>query len=239
MRNIPTLTHRELSTQFYSPIAYIVITIFLVISGIFFISDNFTSGGEASVRDIFGNYMPLILVFILPMLTMRLMSEEYRSGTIETLMTAPVNDAEVILGKFFGAVLFYFVLLASTLVYPIVVSLYGPLDVGLTLSCYVGLMLVGSLYIAVGIFFSSCTRNQVIAVLCSFVLLAVFTFLVHYIGQQQEGVVRVVMQHLSIISHFQDFSRGLVDITHVVFFLSSTCLFLFFAVKILEFRRWR
>jgi ABC-2 type transport system permease protein len=239
MRNVATLTQRELSSQFFSPIAYIVITIFLVISGIFFMSDNFRPGADASVRVIFGNYLPLVLVFILPMLTMRLLSEEYRGGTIETLMTAPVNDAEVILGKFLGAFLFYVILLATTLIYPILVSMYGPLDIGLTVSCYVGLLLIGALYIAVGLFFSALTRNQVIAVLCSFVLLAVFTFLMDFLGQKQEGTIRIVLQHLSILSHYQDFARGLVDATHVVFYLTGTCLFLFFSVKVLEFRRWR
>ncbi len=239
MRNITTLTQRELTTQFYSSIAYIVIAIFLLVSGIFFARDNFVPGGEASVRVLLGSYMPLLLVFILPMLTMRILSEEFRGGTIETLMTAPVNDAEVIVGKFLGAFLFYFVMLLSTLVFPIIVANSGPLDVGLTMSTYIGLLLIGSLYISVGVFFSACTRNQVIAVLCSFVFLAVFTFLALYLAEDCEGVLRVILQHLSIVSHYQDFARGLVDTNHVVFFLSSTALFLFLGTKVLEFRRWR
>jgi gliding motility-associated transport system permease protein len=239
MRNIGTLTQRELSAQFYSPIAYVVIAIFLGVSGIFFVSANFKPGAEASVRVLFGGYMPLILVFVLPMLTMRMMSEEFRSGTIETLMTAPVRDADVIVGKFLGAFLFYIVMLASTLIFPILVACFGPIDVGLTFSAYVGLALVGGLYIAVGIFFSTCTRNQVIAVLCSFVFLAILTFLAEFLATSQEGLVRIVLQQLSIMSHYHDFARGLVDTNHVIFFVSSTGLFLFLAVKALEFRRWR
>ncbi len=239
MRNVGTLTQRELAAQFYSPIAYGVIAIFLLVSAIFFVNDNFLPGKESSVRILLGSYMPLILVFILPMLTMRVLSEEFRSGTIETLMTAPVHDAEVILGKFFGSLLFYLVMLATTLVYPFIVSRFGPLDLGLALCTYLGLLLVGALYIAVGVFFSACTRNQVLAVLCSFVFLAVFTFLANYLAQSQEGVVRVLLQHLSIMSHYQDFARGLLDTGHVIFFVSSTALFLFFGAKVLEFRRWR
>ena len=106
-------------------------------------------------------------------------------------------------------------------------------------STYIGLLVVGSLYISVGVFFSACTRNQVIAVLCSFVFLAVFTFLANYLGRSQEGVLRVVLQHLSIVAHYQDFARGLLDTNHITFFLTSTGLFLFFGVKALEFRRWR
>lgn len=239
MKNIGTLTQRELSVLFYSPVAYVVIAIFLIISGIFFGSDNFQPGAEASVRVLFGSYLPLILVFILPMLTMRLLSEEFRSGTIETLMTAPVTETDVIVGKFLGALLFYGVMLATTLIYVVLIALYGPLDKGLVVSTYVGLILLGGLYTAVGLFFSACTRNQVIAVLCSFVLLAVLTFLANWMAGQQEGTIRVILQQVSIMSHYQDFARGLIDLNHVVYFVSSTALFLFFAVKVLESRRWR
>jgi ABC-2 type transport system permease protein len=130
-------------------------------------------------------------------------------------------------------------MLATTLVYVVIVALFGPLDKGLVVSTYVGLVLLGSLYTAVGVFFSACTRNQIIAVLSSFVLLAILTFLANWLAGQQEGLVRVVLQHLSIMSHYQDFARGLIDTNHVIYFLSSTGLFLFFAVKVLEFRRWR
>lgn len=239
MRNIATLTQRELSTQFFSPIAYIVIAVFLGLSGLFFVNENFLPGAESSVRVLFASYMPLILVFILPMLTMRVMSEEYRSGTIETLMTAPVHDAEVIVAKFLGTLLFYIIMLATTLIYPILVACYGTLDVGQAMSTYFGMILLGGLYISVGVFFSACTRNQVIAVLCSFVLLAILTFLAQYLAEKLEGTVRVVLQHLSIMFHYQDFARGLVDTNHITYFVSGTALFLFFAAKVLEFRRWR
>ena len=238
MRNILTLTGRELSSQFFSPIAYVVIAVFLVVSGIFFGAETFQAGGEASCRALF-QVLPVILVFVLPMLTMRLMSEEYRNGTIESLMTAPVRDIEVILGKFFGSFMFFLVLLTTTLVYPVLVGMYGPLDVGLAFASYVGLALLGALYIAVGLFFSTCTRNQVIAVLCSFVFLAILTLLADYLSRNFEGTLRVVMQQVSLLAHYQDYARGLIDTNHTVFFVTSTGLFLFFAVKVLEFRRWR
>ncbi len=236
--NVATLTGRELSAQFFSPIAYVVIAVFLVVSGIFFGAETFQPGGEASCRALF-QVLPIILVFVLPMLTMRLMSEEYRNGTIESLMTAPVRDLEVILGKFLGSFIFFLVLLGSTLIYPLLVSVWGPLDMGLAFSSYVGLALMGALYIAVGLFFSTCTRNQVIAVLCSFVLLAILTLLADYLARSFEGTLRVVLQQVSLLAHYQDFARGLIDTNHTLFFVTSTALFLFFAVKVLEFRRWR
>lgn len=239
MRNIVTVAQRELNSQFFSPIAYGVITSFLVLTGIWFWMTTMTPGAESSVRLVFGPLILLVMLFVLSLMTMRLLSEEFRSGTIETLMTAPVSDAEVIVGKFLAVLVFYVILLASTVIYPILVAMYGSLDVGLTVSCYVGLLLVGALYSAVGVFFSTCTRNQVVSGLCSFVVLAIFTFLSSYIGQSQEGTIRVVLQHLSITDHYQGFLRGLLDTSHMIFFLSMTGLFLFLAVKALEFRRWR
>jgi len=239
MRNIVTLAQRELGTQFYSPVAYGVIALFLVLGGILFWLMSFLPGAEASVRNVFGPWMLLLLVFILSMLTMRLMSDEYRSGTIETLMTAPVTDAEVIVGKFLSALVFYVLMLATTLVYPILLGMYGRLDVGLTVACYVGLLLAGALYISVGMFFSACTRSQLVAGMSSFVVLSIFTFLASFIGRSQEGMVRVVLQHLSVTDHYEGFLRGLVDTSNVIFFLSGSVLFLFLAVKVLEFRRWR
>ncbi|MCH7814648.1 MAG: ABC transporter permease subunit [Planctomycetes bacterium] len=239
MQNIGTLTRRELCVFFYSPIAYVVMAVFLAVTGIFFAKDNFLPGGEASLRVTFGNYLPVILVFVVPMLTMRLLSEEFRAGTIETLMTAPVSETDVVLGKFCGTLIFYLAMLVTTLLHVILVAVYGPLDLGLLACTYVGLILLGGLYISVGLFFSACTRNQVIAVLCSFVLLAIFTFLANYLAGDQEGTVRVVLQHLSIVAHFQDFARGLFDLNHLIFFVSTTGLFLFLTVKVLESRRWR
>ncbi len=238
MRNIVTMTRRELTAQFYSPIAYVVLVVFLVLSGIIFGMANFQPGAEASARMLFG-LVPLILVLVSPLLTMRLLSDEFRTGTIETLMTAPINDAEVILGKFLGTFLFYLVMLAGTLVYPIILSFYGSLDTGLALCSYVGLLLVGGLFISVGLFFSTCTQNQVIAAICTLAILAVFTFLGDWLASGQEGTLRVILQHLSIRSHYEVFVRGLLDSNHVVFFITSTALFLFLGVKALEFRRWR
>ena len=239
MKNIWTMAQRELGAYFLSPIAYAVAAIFLFSTGLAFGLATFANGGEASLRSLFEFWIILILVFVLPMLTMRLFSEEFRSGTIESLMTLPISEVEVVIGKFLGAFLFYVALLALLLVYPILLSFYGPIDAKLLLCNYLGLLLLGGLYIAVGLFFSACTKHQIVAVLLSFALLALATFASSGLAQEVEGWPRAVLQHISIRTHFFDFVRGLVDFNHVVFFLTTSGLFLFFTVKRVEMRRWQ
>jgi len=239
MRNVATVAGRELGAYFLSPIAYAVNAIFLFACGLAFGLGTFTTGAEASLRTIFDFWIVLILVFVLPMLTMRLVSDELRSGTIETLMTAPVTETDIVLGKFLGAFAFFLLLLVAILLYPVILSMFGSVDVKL-LSChYIGLLLLGALYIAVGLFFSACTRHQVIAVLLSFALLALMTFAAHALAQQvQTSWIRVFMQQVSVRTHFSEFVRGMLDLNHVVFFVTTTVFFLFLTVKRLEMRRW-
>lgn len=240
MNVITTMIRREIGAYFLSPIAYIVMAIFLFSSGLAFGLGVFRAGGEASLRGLFEFWMLLIMVFVLPMLTMRLLSEEFRAGTIETLLTAPVKETEVILGKFFGCLVVYLVLLASLLLYPIILAMYGQIDIKLLVCNFIGLGLVGALFVAVGLFFSTCTKHQVIAVLISLALLALMTFASQGLATQVEtGWLRAVLQQVSIRSHYNDFVIGVIDLNHVVFFLTVTILFLFFSVKRLEMRRWQ
>ncbi len=238
MGNVPAMMRRELGAYFLSPIAYVVLAIFLFTAGLAFGLGTFRAGGEASLRALLEFWIVLILVFVLPMLTMRLLSDEMRTGTIETLMTAPVSEVEIVLGKFLGAFVFYLVLLATLLLYPIILAMFGDLDPALLLCNYLGLLLLGALYISAGLFFSSCTKHQVIAVLLGFAVLALMTFASFALAGKVEGWPRVLLQHLSIRTHFHDFVRGMVDLNHVVFFLTTTGLFLFLTVKRLEMRRW-
>ena len=239
MRNVATVAGRELGAYFLSPIAYAVNAIFLFACGLAFGLGSFTSGGEASLRSMFDFWIVLILVFVLPMLTMRLVSDELRTGTIETLMTAPVTETDIVLGKFLGAFTFFLLLLVAILLYPVILSMFGSIDVKLLLCHYIGLLLLGALYIAAGLFFSACTRHQVIAVLLSFALLALMTFASHALAQQvQTSWIRVFMQQVSVRTHFSEFVRGMLDLSHVVFFVTTTVFFLFLTVKRLEMRRW-
>ncbi len=240
MSNVTTLARREIGAYFLSPIAYAVIAMFLFTAGLVFGLGTFSPGGEASLRNLLDFWIVLILVFVLPMLTMRLVSDELRVGTIETLMTAPVSETQVVLGKFLGAFLFYLILIAALLLYPLLLQFYGPVDPKLLLCHYVGLLLLGALYISVGLFFSSCTKHQVVAVLLSFTVLALMTFASHELARLVDtGWLRVVMQQASVRTHFHDFVRGMLDLNHLVFFLTTTAFFLFLTVKRLEMRRWQ
>ena len=237
---ITTMVRREIGAYFLSPIAYIVMAIFLFSSGLAFALGVFHAGGEASLRGLFEFWILLILAFVLPMLTMRLLSEEYRSGTIETLLTAPVKESEVVLGKFLGCCAVYLILVASLLLYPLLLAIFGQLDVKLLLCNYLGLVLLGGLYVSVGLFFSACTKHQIIAVLISLALLALMTFASQGLAMAVPwGWARVLLQQASVRAHFNDFVRGLIDLNHVVFFLTVTGLFLFLTVKRLEMRRWQ
>lgn len=240
MRNIPTLVQRELGAYFLSPIAYIVMGIFLLACGLAFGLGTFVPGGEASLRSLLGQWLILILVFVLPMLTMRQLSEEFRNGTIETLMTMPITETEVVLGKFLGASAMFGVLLLAMLPYPIILAGFGPLDPALLLCNIIGLILLGGLFLSVGLFFSACTKHQIVAVLLSFGLLAMITFASQGLAQfVPAGTLRALLQHVSVATHFYDFVRGMVDLNHVVFFLSTTVLFLYLTIKRLEMRRWQ
>lgn len=239
MRNMTTMAGRELAAFFLSPIAYVVAAVFLFSTGLAFGLGTFLNGEEASMRSMLEFWVVMILSFVLPMLTMRLLSEEFRAGTIESLLTVPITEVEVVCGKFFGAMLFYGVLLVTLLVYPVILGFYGSLDLGLVMCNYLGLVLLGALYISVGLFFSAWTKHQIIAVLFSFALLALATFAAEGLAQQVEGWPRAMLQHLSIRTHYLEFVRGMVDVNHVVFFLTMTGLFLFLTVKRLEMRRWQ
>jgi len=240
MGNVGTLAQRELGAYFLSPIAYAVLAMFLFASGMAFGLGTFSAGEEASLRELLQFWIVLILVFVLPMLTMRLISDELRGGTIETLMTAPVTESQIVLGKFLGAFLFYLILIAALLLYPLLLQFFGPVDPKLLVCHYIGLLLIGALYIAVGLFFSACTKHQVVAVLLSFTVLALMTFASQELAQKfSAGWLRVLLQQLSVRAHFHDFVRGMLDLNHVVFFLTTTGVFLFLTVKRLEMRRWQ
>jgi ABC-2 type transport system permease protein len=238
MRNVIALTQRELMTSFFSPVAYIVAAIFLIATGYLFMSETLVEGSEATMRLLLNN-MAMVLVFAIPLLTMRVLSDEYASGTIEALMTAPVTDIEVILGKFFGVLFFYLALLATTFIFVWVLFRYGANDRNLVVLGYVGMILLGALYVAIGIFASALTRYQLVAALIGIAMLGLLTRVVDYMAGIQGGAWRVVLGYVNILHQFDDFSKGIFDSQSLVFFLSATVFFLFLAVKVLESRRWR
>lgn len=238
MRKVMVLARRELAGCFFSPLAYVVGALFLLASGLWFFHRIFVPGNEASLRPLF-EAMATIMVFAAPLLTMRLLSEEYRSGTIETLMTSPVSDAAVVAGKFLGVMAFYLILLAATGVYLALMAVYGQPDAGVAAMGYLGMVLLGAMFISVGLFASSLTGHQLVAALVGTAILAATAIMMQLIVAQGMEPWSTVAAKLNALTYFRDFSRGVLDSRGVVFFVSVTGLFLFFSVKALESRRWR
>lgn len=238
MSKVFTLARRELARYFFSPIAYIIGALFLLASGLWFFHKIFVPGNEASLRPLF-DAMAYIMVFAVPVLTMRLISEEFHSGTIETLMTAPVTDMQVVLGKFLGVMAFYLALVAATAVFLLLTAAYGQPDAGVAFTGYLGMVLLGTTYVAVGIFTSSLTRHQLLAAILGIAILATFAIMMQLIVAHGSDQLNRLAGRLNAMTYFKNFSRGIFDTRGVVFFLSATSLFLFLSIKTLESRRWR
>ncbi len=236
MRNTVTIAQKELATYFVSPIAYVVTAFFLVVAGFFFYFILYFSR-EASLRGLFFN-VAIVLLFVGPSLTMRLLAEEQRMGTIELLLTSPVRDWEVVLGKFLGSLVFYIFMLALTLLYPLILMRFGNPDVGPMLTGYLGLLLLGATVLAAGVFTSSLTQNQVVAFVIAFAILMIM-WLADAAGQAVGGSFGGALNYLSIAAHFDDFTKGVIDTSHVLFYLSLIAAFLFLATRVVEARRWR
>jgi ABC-2 type transport system permease protein len=236
----PIIGRRELFSYFVSPIAYVAMFLFLIACGGAFYQD-FEPGQPAMLRHLF-DWMLWFLCFVVPMLCMGSISQEWASGTMETLMTAPVTDTDVVVGKYLGSLGFMLVLLAPTLLYVVLMAIFANprLDIGPVISGYVGMVLAASLFVAVSLFCSSLTRSQVVAAVTAFAILAVITIVPYVVGAWAtlgDFWRRAVNQ--GVYARYADFSKGVIDLTHVVFFLAATAAFLFFTVKVLESRRWK
>jgi len=234
-QNIATIFRRELRSYFNSPIAYVVIIVFLVIIGWFFSSNLFLMN-IATMRVVF-ELVPIIFLFFVPAVTMRLLAEEMKSGTLELLTTKPVRDVEIILGKFFAAWVLLIAALAPTLLYVLTLTFLGPLDLGPVLTGYLGLVMMGSVYIAIGLLASSVTENQIIAFILSFlIVLALFLFdkVLMYVP---EGLTSI-LEYLSIDYHFSNIARGVIDSRNIIYFLSLLGFSLLLATVSLERRKW-
>ena len=240
MTKAPIIARRELSSYFYSPIAYVAMTLFLLASGFLFWSD-FQPGQVAAMRSLF-EWMVWLLVFIIPVLSMGLMAQEWSSGTVETLMTAPLSEIDVIIGKFFGSLAFFLVLLCPTIIYVILLAAYSrpSFDFGPVLSGYVGIVLVGGLFIAVGLFCSSLTKSQVVAAVAAAAILFIVTIIPKWASEKATlpKFWRTISDQL-VFRRYADFSRGILDTGHFIFFLAAIAVFLFLSVKVLESRRWK
>jgi ABC-2 type transport system permease protein len=258
MRNISAIVERELRAYFSSPIAYVVLTIFIFLSGLFFRSIlaqvmqmalvSQMQAQQLGPRPIdmpgiisrgFLSTMSVILLFVMPMLTMGLFSEEKKRGTIELLLTSPLTDLQVVLGKFFAAGAFYLILLLSTWIPMGVLYMYGSPASGPILTAYLGLLLYGLAILAVGLFISTLTENQIIAAILSFGAIMVL-WLVDVVAQNSDSATsKGVLTYLSILSHLDDFMKGVLASSNVIFYLSLMVVALFLTYRSIDSLRWR
>jgi ABC-2 type transport system permease protein len=250
MRKFYTLLSREVRGYFHSPIAYIVLIFFLLVAGVdFYFQVSFMNQRQVqyTVQEAFFNsvFFWFAFVLIFPLITMRLFAEEFKLGTIEPLMTAPVRDWQVVLGKFFGALVFYLVLWIPTLLYFVIFLkiTHEPAahSAGAYLGSYLMLFLLGMFYLSIGCLTSVLTKNQIIAAVISFcaITLLFFLGLVQYILLDVSSGTGDLLGYFSAIKHMVDFSRGVIDTRPVVLYVSMTIVMLILAYQAFQSRKWR
>ena len=243
MKPVWILARREMAATFDSPIAYIAGAVFLVATALLFFfglggTDDFFAAREATVRPLF-EYAPWVLAVILPAVTMRLLAEEKRQGTLELLVTLPITDLQIVLGKLLGAVGFLVVALAMTLVLPALVMTIGHPDVGAIVGGYLGLLLIGTTFLALGVMASTWTQNQIVAFIVGMMLCMFF-------WTATDALLRLVLDHpppalalLSFQSQFVDFARGVIDMRNVLYFVSVITLAVLASTYSLRSRHWQ
>lgn len=247
---ILTILKRELKSYFSSPIAYIVLVVFLVLSGVFFfvylqsfVGSQFDPRfqffkerlnlNEFVIRPYLGT-VSVVLLLMIPIITMRLIAEERKNYTAELLFTSPLRVIHIVLGKFLASLILFLVMMALSAIHIVVLVVYGNPDLGPVLSGYLGLLLLGSSFLSIGLFASSLTENQIIASVISFGVLLVFWI----IGASSDAETSV-LGYLSIINHFDNFTKGMIELKDVVYYLSFIFFGLFLTEVTLDSERWR
>lgn len=238
MRNILTICSREFMSYLASPMAYIITAAFLIGSGVFFIYFSQAWLTETSMRGVFNNTIYVIIVLLLmALLTMRLFAEEKKLGTIELLMTAPIRDSELVIGKYLGSVVVMLVMFAFTVYYPLMLVFYGDPDIGPILSGYLGLVLLSASALAIGLFASSLTSNQIVAAVVSGLILLGLWFM-GTLASVFPASLASVFSYFSPSNYHPYFVRGIIDTRGIVYYLSIIALFLFLTVRSVENNRW-
>jgi ABC-2 type transport system permease protein len=253
MGNILAIAQKELKSYFSSPIAYIVIGLFALVYGYFYAvmlqyfvraSMQMQMGGQQALninqdmlRPVVQN-MTVVMLFLLPMITMRTYSEEKRSGTIELLLTSPLTDFQIIMGKFLGAMGLYAAMLIATLPHMAVLFVYGNPEWKPLATSYLGLLLMGGCFISLGLFISSLTKNQIVAAAITFSTFLLL-WVISWIGSFSTGWITDTTAYLSIIEHLDDFTKGVIDTSHLIYYVSFITFGLFLTAKSVDSERWR
>ena len=236
-RHVGIIFRKEIGGFFNSPVAYITLVVFLLISGWFF-SSSFFLINESDLRGLF-NIIPTIYLFFIPAVTMGLIAREKSAGTMELLVTLPLEDWEIVAGKYLAAVALVAVGLLYTLLHFITLTFVGTnIDVGAIFTGYLGLLLVGGVYAAAGIFCSAVTGNQITAFILGFLIVFVF-FMMDKVLFFVPGFLAGTMQYISVGYHLSNISRGVIDSRNLVYFITVIAVFLILAVRVLEIRKWR
>lgn len=257
MRNTITIAGKELAGYFVQPVAYVVLTVFILLGGWFFFAmlrqfDEMVQlvqmmGQPDTLRQMNLNTrvidpllhdLSVVLVIVMPALTMRVFAEEKRSGTYELLLTAPVRTGEIVAGKFLAAAAFTLVMVALAWIFPLILIVFGNPEVGVMFAGYLGLFLLALSFVSVGLFTSSLTQNQIIAAISSFGIL-ILLFVISWPAEAGGGVVWALLKYLSLPEHFSTMVRGVIDTSDVVFFLSVVATALFLTQRSVESARWR
>ncbi len=252
MRNILAIARKELRGYFASPIGYIVVGLYAIVFGYvfsgaltWFVRQSMQAqmgGGPLNINQMVVRYAfmntAVISLFMVPLITMRIYAEEKRSGTIELLMTSPVTDWQIILGKFCGALGLYLAMMAITLPHMAVLFVYGNPEWKPLLTGYLGMVLMGGSFLALGLFFSSLTRNQIVAGMFTFASLLLL-WLIDWMASSAPSPVGAVIEYLSLTGHLEDFFRGVVDTRHLVYYLSFITFGLFLTARAVDTERWR
>ncbi|MCX7829657.1 MAG: ABC transporter permease [Acidobacteria bacterium] len=245
MNKIFAIVKKELWQYFFSPIAYIVLASFLLVNSFIFyvVLSAMSKAASPSISPmalLFGGtfFFWLLTIVMIPVITMRLGAEERKSGTIETLLTAPVSDFQIVMGKFLSSFSFYLIAWLLTLVYVFVLKSYGEADFGPILSGYIGVILLGAFFISIGLWATIISRNQITAAIISFSVMALMvgmTFFSFILG----GEKKEFFQNIDLLAIMENFSKGVVDSRNVIYLLSGAVFFLALSVKSLEARRWQ
>lgn len=242
MRSFLALTRRELGVYFVSPMAYIILTAILGLSGLMFVGsmDSFAAARlPVDYRPTLDGIV-IIVLMTSALVTMRLIAEEKAKGTLEILFTAPVSDAAFVLSKFCAAMLLLVCLLVLTVGYLIIISRYGPVDVGAAACGYLGVLLVGAVTYSIGLFISALSSSQVTAGVITFTV-TVLLVMANVMGGQftEDSWQRELLSYVDLVANFGDFLKGVVDRTRLVYLLSLCGFFLFLTTRVVESRRWR
>ena len=257
MRNVLTIAARELKSYFVSPIAYVVLTGFLLLGGWFFFNllSRFSfllsiysamRNPEAQSRLNLNDFviapllhnLSVVLVILIPVITMRSFAEEKRSGTYELLMTSPLSISEIVAGKFLGAFGFLLIMIGLTGVYPLILFAYGNPELGIIAAGYLGLLLLGTAFLTVGLLTSSFTENQIIAAVSCLVILLLF-YVIAWPAETAGPVVGGILKYLSLTEHFSEMVKGVIDTKDLVYFVSVIIMALFLTQRSVESVRWR